>query len=63
VLSRLEGIVVTPDDPAIEVIYIQPEATEGDRCVDFARFAEHVSKHDDRGFGRRVLAKNRRESH
>lgn len=43
-LAQLERIEVGPDDPAIEIIYVQPEATEGDRCIDFARFAEHLLK-------------------
>jgi hypothetical protein len=46
-LARLEEIVAAPDDPAVEVIYIQPEATGSDRCIDFARFAEYVGRHSD----------------
>lgn len=46
-LSQLEQIVVSADDPAVEVIYIQPEATQGDRCIDFATFADHVGSHTD----------------
>jgi len=46
-LSHLKRIVVAAEDPVIEVIYIQPEATDGDNCIDFARFAEHVGRHPD----------------
>jgi hypothetical protein len=46
-LSHLEEVVVSLDDPAVEVIYIQPEATDGDRCIDFTRFAEYVGKQSD----------------
>jgi hypothetical protein len=34
-------------DPAIEVIYVQPVATRGDRCIDFVRFAEVVRTYSD----------------
>jgi hypothetical protein len=47
VLAHLEKIEVASADPPIEVIHIQPVLTEGDRCIDFARFAEHVGKHPD----------------
>ncbi len=47
VLSHLEEIVVEQHDPAIDVLYLQPEATDGDRCIDFARFAHHVGRHSD----------------
>jgi hypothetical protein len=46
-LAQLERITVAPHDPAIEVIYVQPEDTDGDRCIDFARFAEHVRRRGD----------------
>src|SRR5690606_10066235 len=45
--ERLRQITPTATDSVIEVLYIQPEATEGDRCIDFARFAEFVGRHDD----------------
>ncbi|MCA9591051.1 MAG: hypothetical protein KC657_37395 [Myxococcales bacterium] len=46
--ALLEAIEVEPTAAAVEVIYLQPEATGGDElCVDFARFAEHVEKKDD----------------
>ena len=38
---------MTPVESSIEVIYLQPEATAGDRCIDFARFTEHVARHED----------------
>jgi hypothetical protein len=47
VLSRLAGIAVAEGDPAVEVIYIQPQATDGDRCIDFARVAEYVGRQSD----------------
>jgi hypothetical protein len=45
--SRIEQIVIPRENPSVEVIYVQPESKEGDRCIDFARFAEHVRKHSD----------------
>ena len=39
--------MVALEDPSIEIIYVQPEATEGDRCIDFARFAEYVGRRND----------------
>jgi hypothetical protein len=46
--ARLEAIEVEPVEASVEVIYLQPEATAGDaRCIDFARFAEHVERHAD----------------
>jgi hypothetical protein len=47
VLSHLEKVVVETHDPVIDVVYIQPEATSGDPCIDFARFARHVGRHSD----------------
>jgi hypothetical protein len=47
VLAHLDKIEVAPADPPIEVIYIQPEGTDGDRCIDFARFSEYVGRHSD----------------
>lgn len=46
-LPQLERIKVTEHDPVVEVIYLQPEATDGDRCIDFTRFAEHVRRRGD----------------
>jgi len=56
--QRLVAISVGPADPPIDVIYIQPEATEGDRCIDFARFAAYVGRFSDplsRSFSQRLL--------
>jgi hypothetical protein len=43
----VERIVVAPVESSIEVLYVQPEVTEGDRCIDFAAFADHVGGHAD----------------
>jgi len=43
----LEKVAVAPFDSAIEVIYVQPEVTGGDRCIDIGTFASHVARHDD----------------
>lgn len=45
--ERLRQIAPTAADSAIEVLYVQPESTEGDGCIDFVRFAEFVERHDD----------------
>ena len=45
--KRLRQIEVAETNAEVEVWYIQPEATEGDRCIDFATFAAHVDNHDD----------------
>jgi hypothetical protein len=45
--SRLRSIEVAPVDSRVELLYVQPEATDGDRCIDFARFAECVGRHAD----------------
>lgn len=45
--ARLGDICVSGEDAAIEVIYIQPLATDGDRCIDFERFAAHVDRFSD----------------
>lgn len=45
--SRLEQISVSDDDPAVEVIYLQPTASVGDRCIDFERFATCVERFSD----------------
>lgn len=45
--ARLREIEVREPDPAIEVIYIQPENDAGARCIDFETFAKHVDRHDD----------------
>lgn len=45
--KMLEQITVTDLRPRIEVIYLQPEQTPGNRCIDFGLFASHVEKHED----------------
>lgn len=47
VLARLEEITVAPIESEVEVVYVQPEASDGERCIDFARFAEYVGRHCD----------------
>ena len=46
---RLEQVQVQVKKPApmIEVIYLQPQETDGIRCIDFETFAEYVSRFDD----------------
>lgn len=44
--ARLNQIEVLLDS-TVEVIYVQPEAVDGDRCIDFARFADFVGRHPD----------------
>lgn len=45
--QRLRAVRVTGVDSLIEVLYVQPEVTEGVRCIDFSRFSEYVARHDD----------------
>jgi hypothetical protein len=45
--TRLEAVVVSAENPSIEVIYIQPTATLGDLCIDFELFAKHVDAFSD----------------
>jgi hypothetical protein len=45
--ERIARIGVTEANPTIEVLYVQPETSEGDRCIDFAQFAEFVDRYDD----------------
>lgn len=45
--ASLGQIVVAAHDPAVEVIYLQPEASAGERCIDFEMFAQHVEKFSD----------------
>ncbi len=45
--TRLGEIVVTPLDPEVKVLYVQPEKTGKDHCIDFERFAAHVRRHAD----------------
>jgi len=44
---RLAAIQAAGVDSVVEVIYVQPEVTEGVRVVDFAQFAEFVGRHPD----------------
>jgi len=45
--GRLPDIRVTVFDPPIEVLSMQPESTEGDRCIDFAEIGSHADRRDD----------------
>lgn len=45
--KRLEAIEVSGRDPLVSVWYVQPEASAGDRCIDFATFAAYLEKHAD----------------
>ena len=47
--KRLEQVQVQVNHPGpmIEVIYLQPQETDGVRCIDFETFAEYVGRFDD----------------
>lgn len=45
--ARIRKIEVAPVDSKVEVIYVQPEATNGDRCIDFAQFARCLGRYSD----------------
>lgn len=45
--KHLALVVPTSLDSLIEVLYVQPEQTEGAGCIDFETFAEFVGRHDD----------------
>jgi len=47
--ERLRKVKVEVQDPGptLNVIYIQPQATDGARCIDFSTFAAYVEKFDD----------------
>jgi hypothetical protein len=45
--KRLREISVGAHRPQLEVIFVQPLASESARCIDFATFARHVARHDD----------------
>ena len=45
--ERLAMVAVTDLDPPVEVLYVQPTPRGDEACVDFARFAEFVERHDD----------------
>jgi len=47
--ERLRQVTVEVQDPGptLNVIYIQPQATDGARCIDFSTFATYVEQFDD----------------
>jgi hypothetical protein len=45
--ERLAAAQVSGVDSVVDVVYVQPEATEGVRAIDFAQFAEYVGRHAD----------------
>lgn len=45
-LSEIAPRALSPE-PAVEIVYVQPEKTEGDRCIDFATFAAFVERSAD----------------
>lgn len=45
--ARLAAIEVAAVDPPIEILYVQPEHTEGDRCISFDDVAAYVRRFDD----------------
>lgn len=45
--ERLRAIQVSALESSVEVLYVQPNPTEGVRSIDFAQFAEFVGRHDD----------------
>jgi hypothetical protein len=45
--ERLRAVQASGVDSVVEVVYVQPEATEGVRAIDFARFAEYVGRYAD----------------
>ncbi|MGB1700679.1 MAG: hypothetical protein ACPHRO_12035, partial [Nannocystaceae bacterium] len=45
--ERLASIEVTDLNPPLEIIYLQPHATEGDHCIDFRAFADFVRGYPD----------------
>jgi hypothetical protein len=46
-MEALRRIEVTATSSAVEVLYVQPHASEGDCCVDFLQFADYVRRFDD----------------
>jgi len=46
-LLREVEVTVGDDEFAVEVVYVQPEGSEGDSCIDFDDFAGHVDRFDD----------------
>jgi hypothetical protein len=45
--ERLKAIKVSQHEPALSIIYVQPNATPGDDCIDFAAFAAYVERFAD----------------
>jgi hypothetical protein len=48
--AELERIAVSPDNPTVEIIYVQPgrpRLAQPEPCIDFDQFAAHVSKRTD----------------
>lgn len=45
--ERLRAMTVVPTSAPIEIVYLQPVATRGDTCIDFATFAAHVERQGD----------------
>jgi hypothetical protein len=45
--ERLDEIRVTTAEALVDVLYVRPAATEGERCITFRQFAEYVARHDD----------------
>ena len=43
--ARLAAVQAAGLDSAVELIYVQPEATSGVRAIDFAQFAEFVGRY------------------
>ena len=46
-LLREVEVTVGEGELAIEVVYVQPEASGGEACIDFETFAAHVEQHED----------------
>lgn len=46
-MRLLESVSVTPLDPAVDVIYVQPRAVAGERSIGFADFAAYVERFPD----------------
>lgn len=45
--ERLQALRVTEVEATVEVLYVQPAATPGVHCIDFAQFAEYVARSRD----------------
>lgn len=56
--QKLREISVGVHRPKLEVLFVQPFASESDRCIDFETFARYVGAHGDplrRRFGESLL--------